>query len=76
MNPILQSSIAQKILMSIDNWVLFCIEIVELCKYLFDENYSNNYCILHFYLSAFSVRNLSTSMAAIQPYPAAVIACL
>ena len=62
--------------MSIDNLVLFCIEIVELCKYLFDKISSNIYCIWHFYLSAFSVRNLSTSIAAIHPYPAAVIACL
>ena len=76
MNPILLFSFVQKILLSIDILVLSCIEIVELCKYLFDKIYSNIYCILRFYLSAFSVRNLSTSIAAIHPYPAAVIACL
>ena len=62
--------------MSIDTLVLFYIEIVELCKFLFDKIYSNIFCIVHFYLSAFSVKNLSTSIAAIHPNPAAVIACL
>ena len=75
MNPIHLFLIFQKIRVTICMWALFCIETVELYKFPSHGIYSGIFYIEHSSLSVLSVMYLSTSIAAMHPNPAAVIAC-
>ena len=59
-------------------WVLFYIETVVWYKLPLSEYFFTTFTrwFFHYFLSELSVRYLSTSIAAIHPNPAAVIACL